>query len=379
VNSDISYAVFCHGYGLGGLELQLVARAIDANEAGDMAIVVCAEDGRLAPYAREKNIPVETVPFRLKYFDPRSIIALGKIFRRHKIQVCIVGNSHLLSIALVARKFFSPATRIIFNQMMQSGLPKKDWFHDRVYKSLDAAIVMTKKMKAELEATTVMDAKKIVVVAPGVQYKDFHRSEKERHSDREYFQVPQDAFVIGCIGRLDKHKDQLLLLEAFAESGLRQNSQLILCGDETPDSYGYADTLRKYVAAHDLNDAVRFIPFTDSVNRLFSCFDIFVMPSRSETFGLVVVEAMAAGIPVIATNSGGVPEIIEDGKTGLLFDPRDKKKLIELLRKLFESKELRTSLATEALNVVRERYDYQRQKRKFFEICEATISSNKES
>ncbi|HET9135300.1 MAG TPA: glycosyltransferase family 4 protein, partial [Candidatus Kapabacteria bacterium] len=306
----------------------------------------------------------------------RTIISLGKIFRKHNIQVCIVGNSHLLSIALLARKVFSPATSIIFTQMMQSGLPKKDWFHNWIYRSLDAAIVMTKKMKAELEATTVMDPKKIVALAPGIKYQKFHRSKEEQYRDREYFQVPQDAFVIGCIGRLDKHKDQLLLLEAFAESGLHANCLLVLCGDETPDSFGYAQKLREYVAAHELKEVVRFMSFTDSVERLFSCFDMFVMPSRSETFGLVVVEAMAAGIPVIATNSGGVPEIIEDGQTGLLFDPRDKKKLIELLRKLFESKELRASLATEALNVVRERFDYERQTRRFFGSCEATIPSS---
>ncbi|HET9136119.1 MAG TPA: hypothetical protein VFO76_05725, partial [Candidatus Kapabacteria bacterium] len=55
----ISYAVFCHGYGLGGLELQLAARVVDANTAGDTAILVCAGDGKLSPYARQKNIPVE--------------------------------------------------------------------------------------------------------------------------------------------------------------------------------------------------------------------------------------------------------------------------------------------------------------------------------
>lgn len=374
MSSATSYAVFCHGHGLGGLELQLVSRVIDANAAGDKAILICAEDGKLAPYARQKNIPVETVPFRLKYIDPRTIYSLGKLFRKHTVQVCIVGNSHLLSLALLARKFYSPKTKIIFSQMMQSGLPKRDWFHDRVYHSLDAAIVMTKKMKAELESTTVMDPKKVHAIAPGIDHLAFFRNDQERRSDRDHFQIPQDAKVIGCIGRLDQHKDQLLLLEAFAESGLSDQYLLILCGDETPDSSGYAEQLRDYVTSHTLNESVRFMPFTDSVQRLFSCFDIFVMPSRSETFGLVVVEAMAVGVPVIATNSGGVPEIIDDGKTGLLFDPRDKQKLTELLLKLAGSEKLRQSLTEEAQLTVRERFDYLTQTKKFFDVCKATIS-----
>lgn len=96
------------------------------------------------------------------------------------------------------------------------------------------------------------------------------------------------------------------------------------------------------------------------------CLDVLVLPSNSETFGLVLIEGMTSELPIIATNSGEVPEIITDGVDGLLFEPNDSSQLAQLLNKLQRDKELSSRLAQTAKNNARIKFDYKRNVNKFF-------------
>ena len=108
----------------------------------------------------------------------------------------------------------------------------------------------------------------------------------------------------------------------------------------------------------DIERYVKFLPFTDDVPRFMSALDIFVLPSYSETFGLVVVEAMAMQLPIIATNAGGVPEIITNNKTGLLIEPRNAALLTSAICRLLNDTALRLSLGCLARKEALQQYDF---------------------
>jgi D-inositol-3-phosphate glycosyltransferase len=376
-DSPLSYLLVCDGRGLGGLELQMLQRVEDAHDRKQRAVLACSQKGRLWKYAEQRGVTPEKIEFNIPYYDPFAILRFGRIAREKKIDVCIVGQSRLLSQVLIARKVWRLPLSVIFYQQMQSGHPKRDWFHDRIYSSLDAAIVLTNQMKEELVKTTVMPASKIHIIPYGVRTEQFKVPGSDRHEAKKAYGIPSDAFVVGCISRFDFQKDQLLLINAFAKSELPSNSVLVLVGDVTPGYEGYDNELRAAAQTLDLADRVIFLPFTSEVPKLLSCFDVFVLPSRSETFGLVVIEAMAAGLPVIATNSGGVPEIIEHNKTGLLFPPQDEQALGVHLSRLAESAQLRAQLGSEARNEVSQRFDYTKQTDRFFEVCHSAYLSRK--
>ena len=93
-----------------------------------------------------------------------------------------------------------------------------------------------------------------------------------------------------------------------------------------------------------MNEYVKFLPFTDDVPRLMAALHIFILPSFAETFGIVVIEAMAMEKPVIATNVGGPPEIIVDGKTGLLLEPRNVEAISSAIERILSGKTLQIFL-----------------------------------
>ena len=117
----------------------------------------------------------------------------------------------------------------------------------------------------------------------------------------------------------------------------------------------YLEGLKRRVEERDL--PVVFRGFHDNIPELMQCFDVSVLTTKVETFGLVLVEAMLAGAPVVGSNAGGVPEIIEDGETGLLFDSFDADSLADRLGRLYRDDKLRARLALAGREKARDSFD----------------------
>ena len=141
---------------------------------------------------------------------------------------------------------------------------------------------------------------------------------------RHQHQIPSAAFLVLNISRLDRQKNQLLLLEAFARFRAQNPlAFLLLIGPETqPD---YATQLREFISANQLGGCVRILPGLrnddpDLVRAFHAC-DVFVLPSRHEPFGIVVLEAWSAGRPVIVNRVGGLQSLVRHGENGLFIHP----------------------------------------------------------
>ena len=141
----------------------------------------------------------------------------------------------------------------------------------------------------------------------------------------------------------------------------------MICG--APQTKDFLEHLKHRTAELKLEGSVRFLPFTTEIPSLMNAFDLSLLPSRGETFGLVVIEAMAAGVPVIGTDAEGVPEIIRHRENGMLVPPEDSDALADTIRCLVEDNGLRQRLGRRARQDTIERYDYTRQTQKFFDYC----------
>lgn len=147
-----------------------------------------------------------------------------------------------------------------------------------------------------------------------------------REAAREALGLPQDAFLVGNVGRLHPDKDQATLLRAFAraQAYLPQGSLLVIAGDGPLRA-----SLGKLAAALGIESSVVFLGNVPQMWRMFAAFDLFALTSDHEPFGMVLLEAMAAGVPVVATDCGGAPEVL--GSRGGLFGLRDDEALAELI------------------------------------------------
>jgi len=142
--------------------------------------------------------------------------------------------------------------------------------------------------------------------------------------------------VVGCVARLAREKALDVLLDALA---LLPDVNALLIGDGPERS-----ALEEQAVALEVADRVVFAGWQPEPARFFPSMDVFVLPSRFESFGLAVLEAMLAGLPVVACDVGSVGELVVDGTTGLLVPPDDASGLADALRRLLDSPELRARM-----------------------------------
>jgi hypothetical protein len=149
-----------------------------------------------------------------------------------------------------------------------------------------------------------------------------------RDAARDLLGLPQNAFVVGNVGRLHPDKDQATLLRGFARAlpDLPADALLVILGKGRLEKSLHALAEELGIAAR-----VRFLGQVPNARRAFSAFDLFALSSDHEPFGMVLLEAMAAGVPVIATDCGGAPEVV--GDAGALFALGDADALARLLVK----------------------------------------------
>lgn len=352
----------------------MAERAADGIELGYNSAVAAIPDTRTYNYAVSKMLKVFPVELKIKYADIFCIYRLGSVLKEFSADICIVGKTELLSIAIAARNLFSQKTAIILYQQMQSGIKKKDLVHNWIYRNLDGAIVLTQKMKNELSETTLFQAAKTSVVPYGIDLKRYKRENHNRVELRKKYELIENAFIFGSAARIEPEKGQHIALKAFAEAGI-ENSLLAFAGNV--DDKDYYDSLLQNARELGIGDKVRFLGFVSNTAELMNLFDVFVLPSMSETFGIVLVEAMASSTPVAATDSGGVPEIIEDGKTGFLFTQKDWKKLSEIMLKYYSEPTVSAEIANNAFKRAELKYNYNIQRDKFFDFCNHIIGQRK--
>lgn len=166
--------------------------------------------------------------------------------------------------------------------------------------------------------------------------------------------APDQPFVL-CVSRLDYQKNQLLLLRAFARfAAARPDWALVLIGPATVESY--RDELLRETRAAGLESRVKLIPgFSPDDPRLPSAYkaaSMFVLPTVHEPFGIVILEAWAAGAPVIATRIGGIPGFTHDGDDILLFEKNDTDGLLDRMNRLADAPSLRARLTEGATREV---------------------------
>jgi glycosyltransferase involved in cell wall biosynthesis len=175
--------------------------------------------------------------------------------------------------------------------------------------------------------------------------------------------LPSDAKIVGMVGRLAPQKDHVTLIKAAARViAVDPTVRLLVVGDHTNTEAArqHYRMLAELVEERRMTDHVIFTGFRADVPQLLSGLDISILATNFEGFGLVIVEAMAQGTPVVATDVGGVTEIITNNVTGLLHRPADDADLAEKILTLLSNKTLGESLVEAGRRLVEDRFTIRR-------------------
>ena len=184
----------------------------------------------------------------------------------------------------------------------------------------------------------------ISVIHSGVEMNRFKQSVTGNNPKRNELGIPLDSLVVGFVGWLTAIKGVSFLVRAM--SGViqkHQNCLLVLVGKG--DEKGEEEIkLKEQVENLGLADNARFLGWRQDVDEITRCFDVFVLPSLNEGMGRVLVEAMAAGLPIVATRVGGIPDLVIDGKNGMLVPPKDTVALERAISELLSDKARRKQM-----------------------------------
>ena len=245
----------------------------------------------------------------------------------------------------------------------------------------DKLVVSTESERAEVELISNTDNGHIAVIPPGVDLSVFHPYPQERA--RRELAIPADDKMLLFVGRIEPLKGIDTLLSALQL--LQQSGDMpahlcvsVIGGDPAKPletRHAELDKLMMLCKELGLSDMVTFLGrrAQETLHYYYASSDIVVMPSHYESFGMVALEAMACGTPVIASDVGGLAELVQDGETGFLVPGRDPAAMAECLRCLLSDQELLARLGRQAANYA-ERYDWKGITRQIMDLYESTLA-----
>lgn len=347
----------CLSSGLGGLELY-VYRASDRLQGNHKITAVLQENSKLDKYYKEHSKISRLHLKRSK--SPLPVInarKLATIIDDNKIDLVHMHWGKDLPLAAFAKAFSKRKPRLVYTRQMMITRYKNDFYHRFLYRQIDYILTITRQLELLCKKYIAVKSINIQTLYYGVTKPEKLLEPDEIKALKTEKGFDSNDFVAGLFGRLEDGKGQHLLIKALAIAKNRnENIKALIVGHEM--TTGYRNTLISLAESHDVLDRITFNDFVDNPQQLMQICDCICLTTYEETFGLVLPEAMRAGIAVVGSNKGGVPEIIDHNKTGLLFESKDVDSLYRQLSLLYNDTELKQALARDGKAKADKLFDY---------------------
>ena len=344
-----------------GAETFLLARVARLDRTRWRPVVAALRPGgELEPRFRAAGVEVLTFGSE-RQLDPKGLARLAAYLRRERIDIL---EAHVWYACLVARfvgRLAGVPIVITNEQDVRAGANtvRRDllWLGDATTWMSSACVHITHaSYRSFVEGTPswLQGSARRVVIPNGIDVARVRTAAEaaDRAAVHRELGIPTDSLVIGNVARLQPAKGHRYLLGAFARVVAdRPVSRLVVVGwgEDEP-------ALRRQAADLGISDRVLFLGKRPDVPRLLAAFDVFAFSSIHEGQGIALLEAMAAGVPIVATAADGIPEMVRHEETGLLVAPRDEAALAAAILRLARDAYLRTRLTAAATRVVESEY-----------------------
>jgi glycosyltransferase involved in cell wall biosynthesis len=303
-----------------------------------------------SPLPRHLQLPPErivTLPLR-NALDVQSAHELDRFVRRNEIEVVHAHMARDYSLASYAarrnRRAKFIATRHVLFQLNR--------LHRHTLARATRVIAVSNAVAHELRSSGVVAEKQIAVIPNGIDVDRFTRA--RAGFDRVQFLrgmgLPVDCLLVGSVGELRtlKRHDDFIRAAAIVASRFPE-TQFVLAGVDTSASGEVRKSLEALVDELRLRDRFYFLGWLDDAEKLLCAMDVFVSASETESFGLAIVEAMAAGTAVVATATEGAKEVIDDQNTGILVPIGGVDLIARSVINLLSEPEKRRTIATQSV------------------------------
>lgn len=367
--TQLSIAHVLSSFGMGGQECVALDLAKQQRAAGRRVRVVSLSeppDGPMAERFRAIGALTETIPKRGPSFDPSLALRVAQSLSKGGANMVHTHNPQ----ALV---YGAPAAALagLHSVHTKHGVNpdpiRRMWLRRVASSMVDAYVAVTPTLARLAIEKHECGSTQLHVVPNGIDTTRFSPSADARRRLRTELGIPEDAWVLGTVGRLAPEKNQGLLIDAVAPI-LDPRRHLVIVGDG-PDREALVERARATLRP----ELIHFTGARDDVEALLACFDAFALTSESEGLPLVVLEAMAVGLPVVATAVGGVPDVIEPGRTGFLVPASDRIALMKELLLLSTRPQVARDVAATGRSMVLERHSSEHMARSYDKLYDRIL------
>jgi glycosyltransferase involved in cell wall biosynthesis len=359
-------------FGRGGQERVAANLARFQRAAGHEVLAISIASGPEGPTAadfRAAGVLVETVTKRARV-DPSLPLRLAARLRRQGVNVVHTHNPHALIYGAPAA-WFAGAVTIHSKHGMNPDRPRRLWLRRAAARLAHAYVAVTPALAKNALEHGDCAASRIHVIPNGIDVVRFAPGGVGRRQIRDELAIPDDAWVVGTVGRLAPEKDQALLVDAMAPL-LSAGRRLVIVGDGTE-----REALRARIASIPGGRYVHMLGEREDVENILAAFDAFALTSRTEGLPLVLLEAMATGLPVLSTAVGGIPDLVDHRVTGLLSQAGDRASLTRELACLSTDVSLSRQLGEAGRREILQRHSVDRMAKEYAILYESTLRDNR--
>lgn len=315
-----------------------------------MPIVLLTNEGPLQEILEEEGFPVYVQNLgilRRKYVNPRGLLnRLSKNLKAYRFLTELHQKYHFElvysnTLAVIVGAYWAKRRQIPHIWHIHEILPGPGPLVKMLARLLDQSTPnpITVSNAVANHWQPLLKKSKVEVIQNGIPYGSFLENYP---AAKNGLGLHESSFLIGMIGRINPGKGQLFFLElAERISKKYPNTRFVLVGDPFPGYEPILEELKSEIKDRSLEARVSYLGFRDDIPKVMAALDVFVLPSiLPDSFPTVILEAMAAGKPVVATRSGGASEMVLDGETGFLIPIGNVKKGVEALEKLIQNPEM---------------------------------------
>lgn len=339
---------------LGGAEISILLLMKSLIGSGFRPLLVTAGRGQLHDRAQENGVRSFLMEFpwlsrKRPWRYARSILELRRIITRYGVDIIHTNCDHSLRYVRLASRL----TGVPYVSHVRDFV--RTWFEPYNVGALNQAeaVIANSHAIASAVVEAGIDSTKVATIYSPINVDAFRKNTADDgRRFREEHDIPIDALLVGIAGQIQPIKGHM----EFIRAGIRLAALVpgvhfvVAGGISSEDSLKkYFSELRALAASSDHNHLFHFVGFQHDMPRVMRAIDVLAVPSWTEAFGRVAVEAMAAGCAVVATKTGGLEEIVAHNMNGMLIPPKDVEALVQVLHRLVTDDYLRIKLGTEAM------------------------------
>lgn len=379
----------------GGVQTQMKLIARELNRRGHKISVVTEEVKNVSEMEenadnikifRLKSPVIKIDPWRSYFFIEQNINKIKNIVKEEKVDILHVqhANRSFAYAYLMKKHFVIPIISTIHVSWLADPIYRKWrsdirelfrrtfkllpglWFDKKSILSADFVITISKHFEKVCER--IGEDGKVVTISNAIDLNEFNPNVRPIDLDCE-------GYKILCPARISPEKGQIYLIDALKQvnQSIKAHAFFMGSGDSKEEK-----KLKNRVRELELEKYVHFLPTQpyDKVPGFYKTADLIVLPSTSEGVPLVILENMALGNIVVASNVGGIPELIYHGETGLLFPPKNSEELAKLITKALTDKRLRQRIKKNTIVEAYERFDVKKSAEKIEQIYKKVLDTN---